>query len=151
MIHLKLCYIVYVHWVTKIRSVQFCVCCLGTFGKWMVEHIVLRKKDKLAEVMKIVILKSSLVRYKIYNDRKYDIFLEVHDIVFPRSNIPKILPWAIGWRHSKQEYSSIYVIIIKRNNFEDRKWCKNSMHNKTFQRKCRLLLYWLINQNECPF
>lgn len=31
----------------------------------MVEHIVLRKKDKLAEVMKIVILKSSLVRYKI--------------------------------------------------------------------------------------
>lgn len=65
MIHLKLCYIVYVHWVTKIRSVQFCVCCLGTFGKWMVEHIVLRKKDKVAEVMKIVILKSSLVRYKI--------------------------------------------------------------------------------------
>lgn len=31
----------------------------------MVEHIVLRKKDKLAEVMKILILKSSLVRYKI--------------------------------------------------------------------------------------
>lgn len=31
----------------------------------MVEHIVLRKKDKVAEVMKIVILKSSLVRYKI--------------------------------------------------------------------------------------
>lgn len=31
----------------------------------MVEHIVLRKKDKVVEVMKIVILKSSLVRYKI--------------------------------------------------------------------------------------
>lgn len=123
---------------------------LARLGKWLIEHIVMRKKDILAEVMKIVILKSSLYRHK-NNDRRYNIFLEVHDIVFPGSNIPKVLPWAIGWRHSKQQYSSTYVIIFKRNNLEDRKWCKNSMLNKTFQRKCGLLLCWLTYRNECPF
>lgn len=118
-------------------------------GKWMIEHIIIRKKDKLAEVMKIVILKSSLFRYK-NNDRRYNIFLEVHDIVFSGSNIPKVLPWAIGWRHSMQQYNT-YFIIFKRNNLEDRKWCKNSMLNKTFQRKCGLLLCWLTYRNKCPF
>lgn len=40
----------------------------------MVEHIVLGKKDKLAEVMKIVILKSSLVRYKITTESTCTIY-----------------------------------------------------------------------------